>query len=546
MGSAQSGRRGWHVQTEQDVCPGCGVVAYPGEMFCVSCGTYRGWDVTGSNRVVDPGHPEPARPAPGPVPAQSAPAPAAAPAPTPAPASGGTGAGRGAHRGRSGDTGPSAGPGPAGAGSGYPTAGYPTAGYPTAGYPTAGYPATAPAPAPSYGTAPQAAPTGQDGWPQGLRENRPGRATDLTGELFRPDPLFTQAPTAPAPPTARPQPLRPQPARPPSEFAAAAAGSAAPVGYAAAPVGYPATPVGYVTPAAESAAERTQVIRAEVVLWTTLPDAPPAAAGPGSGTGPGYPQGTPADATPAGGIPHLLLCPECRQPNAENRTYCHPCGALLRPEPEPPEPTRWQRIRQDYLERPDVWHWDRRWGVVAVALPVCMAAGMSMGGVAASAQRAVPLVKDRFLSQYQVPPDKVSASSAAKGFEANLAADGVDNKAWAPKGTGQKAVGQFWTAEFNAPFRLTSLLIVNGASKTPGQFFETGRPTKITVSVMTTHQGRVEKEITLGGQPGPQRFDLGIDNVMSVQVKIETVNPGLKPNMPVAMAEIQFFSRQEA
>lgn len=378
MGSAQSGRRGWHVQTEQDVCPGCGVVAYPGETFCVSCGVYMGWGLTGSNGVVDPGRTDP--------------------------------------------------------GSVTPTA----------------------------------------------------------------------------------------------EVAAPA------------PVGHPAAPVGYVTPAAESAAERTRVISGEVVLWTTLPDAPPAAAGPGST---GYPGG---GANTAESIPHLLLCPGCREPNAETRTYCHPCGALLRPEPEPPERTRWQRIRQEYLERPEVWHWDRRLGVLAVALPLCMAAGMSIGGAAAAAQRAVPLVKDRFLSQYAVAPDTVSASSAAKGFEANLASDGVDNKAWAPKGTGQDAVGQYWTAQFNEPFRLTSLLIDNGASKTPGQFFESGRPTKITVTASTTDQGQVAKEIRLGGRPGPQRFDLGIDNVMSVHVRIESVHPGLKPNMPVAMAEIQFFSRQEA
>lgn len=525
MGSAQSGRRGWHVQTEQDVCTGCGVVAYPGEMFCVSCGAYMGWDLTGSNRVVDPGRPDPgaARPA---------------PAPAPAPAADGGGAGRGAHRRRIGDPVPAAGPagaGPVGPGSAAGTG----SAYPAAG---AGYPE----PAPSYrthgtyGTSHEAAPTAQGGWPEGLRGNRSVRTTDLTGELFRPDPLFDRAPTAPAPPTARPQPARPQPARRPSEFTAPAdAAAAAPVGYAAAPVGYPAAPVGYVTPAAESAAERTQVISGEVVLWTTLPDAPPAGEGPGSG----YP---PGDATPAGGIPHLLPCPECLEPNAETRTYCHPCGALLRPEPEPPEPTRWQRIRQEYLERPDVWHWDRRWGVVAVALPLCLTAGISMGSAAAAAQRAVPLVKDRFLSQYAVAPDKVSASSATKGFEANLASDGVDNKAWAPKGTGQDAVGQYWTAQFNAPFRLTSLLIVNGASKAPGQFYETGRPAKITVTVTTTDQGQVEREIKLGGQPGPQRFDLGIDNVMSVQVKIEAVHKGLKPNMPVAMAEIQFFSREGA
>ncbi|MFF6946968.1 NADase-type glycan-binding domain-containing protein, partial [Streptomyces lavendulae] len=174
------------------------------------------------------------------------------------------------------------------------------------------------------------------------------------------------------------------------------------------------------------------------------------------------------------------------------------------------------------------------------------AVGVSTGGAAAAARDAVPTVKDRFLSQFAVAPDSVDASSSAKGFEANLASDGVDNRAWAPRNTGDDAVGQFWTAHFLTPFRLTSLVLVNGASKTPGQFFETGRPTRITVTVTTSGGSVVEKEIKPGGQPGPQRFDLGIDDVVSVRVRLDAVHPGLKPGMPVAMAEIQFFSRQAA
>ncbi|MGW8953874.1 NADase-type glycan-binding domain-containing protein [Streptomyces sp. NPDC055709] len=535
MGSAQSGRRGWHVESEQDVCPGCGVVAYPGEMFCVSCGSYMGWDLTGSDRVVAP-----ARPDSGPVwPGAAANSGGyrshdGAPSGVAGPVSPSADPFRSAPSGAAGGSG-QAGPGSACprdefvAGSRYPEASgsypgghpEPVAPYP-GGYPGHVEPAAA---APWAGT--------PDGWSAGPLGDRTGRTTDLTGELSPSDPLFTQAPTAPAPPTARPQPARPRTARHARQFTApydADTGTA---------VGYPGPSVGYPTAASGPAAGRPQVISGEVVLRTSLPDEDPAAEEPR------IPY-TAGDAIPADGIPHLLLCPGCGEPNAETRTYCHPCGALLRPEPEPPELTRWQRIRQEHLERPDVWHWDRRWGVVAVALPVCMAAGMAMGGAVAAAERAVPLVKDRFLSQYAVAPDEVSASSSAKGFDANLASDGMDNKAWAPKETGQDAVGQYWTAQFNAPFRLTSLLIVNGASRTPGQFFETGRPTRITVTAATTDRGKVVKEIRLGGQPGPQRFDLGIDNVMSVDVKIESVHPGLKPNMPVAMAEIQFFSRQEA
>ncbi|MEU2834780.1 hypothetical protein ABZ667_40140 [Streptomyces lavendulae] len=242
----------------------------------------------------------------------------------------------------------------------------------------------------------------------------------------------------------------------------------------------------------------------------------------------------------------MLLCPECGSPNAASRAYCHPCGALLRPEPESPELTRWQRLYKEHLERPDVWHRDRRWGLLLAALPLCTVAAVSTGGAAAAAQRAVPLAKDRFLSHYAVAPESVTASSSARGFEAHLASNGIDNKAWAPASRGKDAVGQWWTATFESPFRLTSIVLVNGASKKPEQFFGTGRPMKITVTATTTDQGNVEKEIELGGHPGPQRFDLGIGKVIAVQVKIDAVHPGLKPNMPVAMAEIQFFSRRES
>lgn len=370
-----SARRGRHVPTEQDVCGSCGVVAYPGETFCVSCGAYRGWDTAGGTPA--------ASPVAGPVP------PAAE---------------HGQHR------------------------------------PTGGFPGSPGGPGPY-----------------------PGRTE--------------------------------------------------------APGGDPAT-------------ASTRIVSGEIVLRTA-----PAEDGPGG----------PAVPPPPGGAVHVLPCPQCGGPNEQSRTYCHPCGALLRPEPEPeePAPTRWERLRARYFDRPEVWHWDRRWGAALVALPLYLAAGVSVGGAAAAAQESVPRVKDRFLSPYAVSPDAVSASSSAKGFEPELASDGVDNRAWAPQGTGEDAVGQSWTAEFATPFRLTSLLVINGAATAPRQFAETGRPTKIEVTAVTG-RGTVEKVIELGGQPGPQRFDLGIDGVTRVRVTIRAVNPGLKPDRPVAMAEIQFFSRRDS
>lgn len=386
MGSSSSGHHGRQAPAEPDVCRSCGVVAYPGEMFCVSCGAYQGWDTAGE-------------------------APAARPAPT-------------------------------------------------------------------------------------------------RTESVRPDPLSAQQPAAPAPPTAQPEPVT--------------TGDAYDIAYGPSPesahrAGWPTAPA------------PPHVVRDEGASRTTPPQ-----------------EETQLLQAPETGRPHLLPCPECRSSNAESRTYCHPCGALLRPVPEPPAPTWWERLRKEYLERPDVWHADCRWAVLLAALPLCAAAGVAVGGAPAAAQRAVPVVKDRFMSHYAVAPTSVSASDAAKGFTASHASDGLDNKAWAPKATGEGAIGAYWAAAFQTPFRLTSLVIVNGASTTPAEFFESGRPTKITASMTTTDRGEVRKEITLADHPGQQRFHLGIDNVVAVEIRIEAVHPGLKPEMPVAIAEIQFFSRRES
>ncbi|WP_370424180.1 hypothetical protein AB8O64_36055 (plasmid) [Streptomyces sp. QH1-20] len=551
MGTASSGHQGWHVPGEQDVCHGCGVVAYPGEMFCVPCGAYLGWDRTGSNPVV------PLRP--GPAAAASS-ADSGRSTASGGQAYGVADSGRSAAAGGAGYGGGASVPG----GSGYASAEAPGAHGPVydgaaaqqpafggpadtgsrgardwdiralypeaqqgpsaAGHAGTNYGNTAsahPAPgAPAAGTwGSTTAYSSHSAFSSGRRRNGSGFP-----DGSRAEPVWPQGLSA--------YPGRPTPglyAAPPAAEPAAGQPQFATPGEAGlyAPADIPYTSAAQTAPAAA----QTQVIDGEVVLWATLPEGP---AAPSASVAPSPPEG----------VPHMLLCPECEAPNAKSRTYCQPCGALMRPEPEPPELTRWEQFRNDYLERPRVWHWDHRWSMALATLPVCLAAGMSMGGVAAVAERTVPLVKDRFATQYAVSPRSVSATSSAKGFDPQFAHDGVDNKAWAPQGTGDAAVGQAWTATFQNPFRLTALSLINGAAKSAEQFFESGRPTKITVVANTTDQGPVKKQLTLGGQPGPQRYDLGIDNVVSVQIRIDAVATGSNADAPVAMAEIQFFSRQ--
>ncbi|MFE0104591.1 NADase-type glycan-binding domain-containing protein [Streptomyces sp. NPDC059009] len=246
-------------------------------------------------------------------------------------------------------------------------------------------------------------------------------------------------------------------------------------------------------------------------------------------------------------VPRLLLCPHCHSGNPETRAYCHPCGALLRPAPvaaEPPEQTFRERLRAKYCERPEVWHWDRRWLTVMAAVPLFFTAGIGAGAGVVAAGEALPGIKDRFAGQNSIAPDAVEASSAAKGFGAQLAADGVDNRAWAPEERGQEAVGQTWTATFKEPFRLTTLALISGGSPRPKEFLRNGRPAKVTVTVITAGGGKATRTLTLFDQPGPQRFSFGIDAVVSVEIRIDAVRAGLRPKSPIALAEVQFFTRR--
>ncbi|MEC4017981.1 zinc ribbon domain-containing protein [Streptomyces sp. H27-D2] len=248
-------------------------------------------------------------------------------------------------------------------------------------------------------------------------------------------------------------------------------------------------------------------------------------------------------------FPRLLLCPQCDSDNPETRSYCWPCGALLRPAltPRPaPLPPNWrQRLYQRRHERPRLWHRDRRWYLLAsVGLPVCFVVGVSAGWTGGAVREAIPRVQDRFSDQVAVAPDEAKTSSEETGFEAGNAADGVDNRAWAPKSRGQDAVGHSWTATFQQSFRLTTLIVLNGASKNPKQYLESGRPTELTAVVVTADGRTVQKELTLDDQPGPQEFTWGIDAVKSVDLRISGVHAGKRPAAPVLLAEVQFFTRQ--
>lgn len=271
------------------------------------------------------------------------------------------------------------------------------------------------------------------------------------------------------------------------------------------------------------------------------------------------PQFTPEDETLRLGTftesgPQPMVCPdpECRRHNARARTFCARCGILLRP-PVPPQPRPWwtqitEATREFLRRRPCVWHRDQRWyapaaGASAVLVLTLAGAGPSLTGPVGE---GIALTHDRFASKAAVAASAVSASSQRAGYSARCAADGVDNRAWAPAASGERARGQWWQAGFAHPFRLTTLVVFNGVSQQPKEYLAAGRPQKLRAVAITAGKRAFVKELDLADQPGPQAFSWGVDDVQSVRLQIVDVQAagGKGVKAPVGIAEVQFFTRR--
>ncbi len=95
---------------------------------------------------------------------------------------------------------------------------------------------------------------------------------------------------------------------------------------------------------------------------------------------------------------------------------------------------------------------------------------------------------------------------------------------------------------FAQPFRLLSVVVHTGASAQPEQFREQARPTA--VDLVVTSSGGVTRTIavTLNDQPGPQRTDTGISDVVAVRLVVKSA-AGLGAGRHVALGEVEFFRR---
>ncbi|MET9418454.1 discoidin domain-containing protein [Streptomyces klenkii] len=249
-----------------------------------------------------------------------------------------------------------------------------------------------------------------------------------------------------------------------------------------------------------------------------------------------------------------LICPArgCRRDNPHTRTYCRHCGHLLRPPPEPEAKAWWRKaldhLRTRYGERPQTWHRDHRWYVLLATGSMGLGIVAAGGGpwIAAPAVHGAGLAIDRFTAKAAVVPAATSASSERDGFPADCATDGADNRAWAPKPSGKDAREEWWQADFEHPFRLTSLAIINGVSKQPKEYLAAGRAHILKAVAITADNRAHIKILRLADQPGPQTFTWGLEKVTTVQLQLTHIRADGKTSAtaPVGLAEVQFFTRK--
>lgn len=222
-------------------------------------------------------------------------------------------------------------------------------------------------------------------------------------------------------------------------------------------------------------------------------------------------------------------CPVCGTHNPPGRRFCRRCATPL--EHHAQERTAAERRRWRW--RGDRSRWLRRlaWLLVAVVLVV---AGVLFWPQAGALWEDV---RDKLATPVAVRPASTTASASVPDHPAANAVDGLSNRYW-----GAPAVGDSIDFTFASPFRLLSVVVNSGAAPEQEAFDAEARPTELDM-IVTSSDGATETvPIALADQPGPQRSDTGISDVVRIRLVVRDA-AGLVPGKHIALGEVEFFRR---
>ena len=211
-------------------------------------------------------------------------------------------------------------------------------------------------------------------------------------------------------------------------------------------------------------------------------------------------------------------CPACGTANPPGRLFCRRCATPLYPAEHVAAAARRHRWRWRW--RGDRSRWLRRLAALLVVVVLVVAAYLLY-------PRALPLwedLRDRMATPAPVAPASASASASVPDHPAAAAVDGLSNRYW-----GAPAVGDSVEFTFAAPFRLLSAVVHVGASAQQEQFAAQARPSTLDM-VVTTAEGTTRTvPVALADQPGPQRTDTGISDVVRIRLVVRaaaSLTPG--------------------
>lgn len=222
-------------------------------------------------------------------------------------------------------------------------------------------------------------------------------------------------------------------------------------------------------------------------------------------------------------------CPVCGTTNPPGRRFCRRCATPLLADGPVTGPARRRRSRR----RGDTSRWLRRLTALLVVAALVVAGILFY-------PKAVELfedLRDRLATPAPIGPARTAATAEVPGHPAAAAADGLSNRYW-----GAPAVGDAVEFTFDQPFRLLSVVVHTGASAQREQFAEQARPTALDVVVTSAGGTTRTVAVTLADQPGPQRTDTGISDVVAVRLVVKAA-AGEAPGRHIALGEVEFFRR---
>ncbi|MFI1990090.1 NADase-type glycan-binding domain-containing protein [Actinoplanes sp. NPDC020271] len=225
-----------------------------------------------------------------------------------------------------------------------------------------------------------------------------------------------------------------------------------------------------------------------------------------------------------------MACPNCGTLNPADRAFCRKCGRSLRADQAAEKSRRRWRLS-----------WPKGRGrlrrLLAILAILLLVAALVWAGVTYG-PRAVDAVRDRLATPELITPSRVTASSSAKGHDASLVSDGLNNRFWEPGRESQPWV----ELTFGKPIRVLSVIVTGGVSPEQQEYARQGRPSDVRLEMWTPDGTVTEKDLHLVDHAGAQTFDLAVGDVSRMRLTVVS-GYGLTAGKVPAIAEVEVFRR---